>query len=119
MKPGLDKPALVRLLTLAALLAALVYPALLQAQQKTQENQLDGSQISFVGELGEKDGPYDLALNTTAKSLILEMQDLRMELQLEKAYREALKKALPCRSFVPDLIEVLNVPPPVRPTSAS
>lgn len=55
--------------------------------------QLDGSQISFVDELGEKDGPYDLSLDPKAKSLVLQMQGLRMELELEKAYRDNQKKA--------------------------
>ena len=55
--------------------------------------QLDDNQITFVDELGEKDGPYDLQLDSKAKSLILQMQGLRMELELEKAYRDNIKKA--------------------------
>ena len=57
--------------------------------------QLEGGQVSFFDEQGVKDGPYDLQLNLKAKSLVLQLQGLRMELQLEKAYRESQKKPKP------------------------
>src|ERR1700693_6245093 len=68
MKPGLDKPALVRLLALAALLAALVSPALLQPQQKPQEGQRDGSQTLFTVLAAINAAGYDADLDSNANS---------------------------------------------------
>jgi tetratricopeptide (TPR) repeat protein len=68
MKPGLDKPALARLLALAALLSALVCPALLQAQQKPQEGQLDGSQTLFTVLAAINAAGYDANLDSDANS---------------------------------------------------
>ena len=54
--------------------------------------QLDGDQLSFFDELGTKDGPYSLALNAPAKSLSLQMPQIRIELMLEKEYRRIMKE---------------------------
>ena len=55
--------------------------------------QLDGNQLSFFDELGTKDGPYDVELNNKEKSLVLKMAQVRIELELEKAYKDKHKKA--------------------------
>ena len=60
--------------------------------QRRGTYQLDGNQISFVDEVGEKDGPYDMQVNLQAKSLTLQSQSLRMELELEKSYKDNQKK---------------------------
>jgi tetratricopeptide (TPR) repeat protein len=60
--------ALVRLLALTALLAALVSPAPLQAQQQPQENQLDGSQTLFTVLAAINAAGYDANLDSNANS---------------------------------------------------
>jgi hypothetical protein len=49
--------------------------------------ELDGSQISFFDEFGNRDGPYRLTLDAHAKRLTLEMPQVRDELVLEKEYK--------------------------------
>lgn len=56
--------------------------------QRTGKYQLDGDQLTFFDELGTQDGPYKLALNTQAKSLVLQMPQSRIELLLESEYRK-------------------------------
>ena len=58
-----------------------------QTVQRHGTYQIDGNQITFVDELDEKDGPYTIDLNSKAKSLVLTMAKLRIELQLEKEYK--------------------------------
>ncbi len=50
--------------------------------------QLDGNQLAFFDELGTKDGPYTLDLETRQKRLTLEMPQVQLELELEKQYRK-------------------------------
>src|SRR6202162_4689909 len=91
MKPGLDKPALVRLLALAALLAALVSPALLQPQQKPQEGQRDGSQTLFTVLAAINAAGYDANLDSNANSPVRkQVRDVIEAKHLESV--DALKK---------------------------
>jgi len=91
MKPGLDKPALLRLTALASLLAAVVCPALLQAQQKTQENQLDGSQTLFTVLAAINAAGYDANLDSNANSPVRkQVRDAIAQKHLASV--EALKK---------------------------
>src|SRR3984885_6098501 len=62
------KPGLVRLLALTALAAALVRPVLLQAQQRPQDNQLDGSQTLFTVLAAINAAGYDVNLDSNANS---------------------------------------------------
>lgn len=61
--------------------------------QRRGNYQLDGNQIAFFDELGTKDGPYTLELNSQNKSLVLKMPQVRIELELEKQYKADRKKA--------------------------
>ena len=63
-----------------------------QSVRRTGTYQLSGDQLAFVDELGTQDGPYTLTLNTQAKSLILQMPQVRMELLLESEYRKNLEE---------------------------
>jgi hypothetical protein len=63
-----------------------------QSVQRHGTYQLDGNQIAFFDEFGTKDGPYTLQLNAQAKSLVLQMPQIRIQLELEKEYRNAQKK---------------------------
>jgi len=63
-----------------------------QSVRRTGTYQLTGDQLAFVDELGTQDGPYTLTLNTQAKSLILQMPQVRMELLLESEYRKNLEE---------------------------
>jgi hypothetical protein len=57
--------------------------------------ELDGSQISFYDEFGNRDGPYRLSLDARAKRLTLEMPQVRDELVLEKEYKRQRLAAQP------------------------
>lgn len=63
-----------------------------QTVQRHGNYQLDGDQLAFFDELGTKDGPYVLELNSQTKSLVLKMSQVRIELVLEKEYRNRRKK---------------------------
>lgn len=52
--------------------------------------QLNGDQITFFDEFGNSDGPYTLTLDAQAKTLMLDMPQVHMELMLEKAYQRKL-----------------------------
>jgi hypothetical protein len=60
--------------------------------RRTGTYQLNGDQLSFFDELGTQDGPYTLALNTQAKSLVLQMPQARIELLLESEYRKNMEE---------------------------
>lgn len=59
-----------------------------QTVQRHGTYQLDGKQLAFFDEFGTKDGPYTLDINTRTKHLVLEMRQVRVELELESQYRE-------------------------------
>ncbi len=61
--------------------------------QRHGNYQLDGNQLSFFDELGTRDGPYTIELDSKAKSLVLKMAQVRIQLELEKEYRDHSKKA--------------------------
>jgi hypothetical protein len=63
-----------------------------QAVKRTGTYQLDGDQIAFTDELGTRDGPYTLTLNTQKKSLTLQMAQARVELLLESEYRKNIRE---------------------------
>lgn len=49
---------------------------------------LDGSEVAFFDEFGNKDGPYQLTIDVQAKRLTLEMPQVRDEFVLEKEYKK-------------------------------
>ena len=55
--------------------------------------ELNGNQLAFFDELGTKDGPYTLSLDTVAKRLKMSMPQVNVELMLESEYREQQKAA--------------------------
>ena len=59
-----------------------------QTVQRHGTYQLDGNQLTFFDELGTKDGPYALSINTQTKRLVLQMQPVRIDLELESQYRK-------------------------------
>lgn len=54
--------------------------------------ELNDGQIAFYDEFGTRDGPYQLTLDTPSKRLILEMPQVRAELELEKEYKKQLAR---------------------------
>jgi tetratricopeptide (TPR) repeat protein len=83
--------ALVRLLALTACLAAVVSPALLEAQQQPQEGQLDGSQTLFTVLAAINAAGYDANLDSNANSpLRKQVRDAIAARHLDSV--EALKK---------------------------
>ena len=54
--------------------------------------QIDDNEVSFYDEFGNRDGPYTLDLNPQTKMLVLSMPQLRMELELERQYKDDLQK---------------------------
>jgi tetratricopeptide (TPR) repeat protein len=84
---------LVRLLALTALLAALVCPAVLQAQQQTKEGQLDGSQTLFTVLAAINAAGYDTNLDSNANSPVRkQVRDAIAQRHLDSV--EALKAFL-------------------------
>lgn len=63
-----------------------------QTVQRHGTYTLQGDQLAFFDELGTEDGPYTVKLNNQAKSLVLTTSAVRIELELEKAYRDHQKK---------------------------
>ncbi|HEX4769887.1 MAG TPA: hypothetical protein VH351_03585 [Bryobacteraceae bacterium] len=69
-----------------------------QTVQRQGTYQMDGNELTFFDELGTKDGPYTLNLNTQTTRLVMEMLPVRISLQLEKQYRkdrQSQKQPLP------------------------
>ncbi len=64
-----------------------------QTVQRHGNYELTGNQLALFDELGTKDGPYTIQIDTRAKSLVLAMPQVHIELELEKQYREDLRKA--------------------------
>lgn len=54
--------------------------------------EINGDQISFFDEFGNRDGPYTLQLNQNTNMLVLSMPQVRMQLELQKQYKEDLQK---------------------------
>ena len=55
--------------------------------------ELSGDQLTFTDELGTKDGPYSFTIDSQSKRLVLQMPQVRIELELERQYKEDLKKS--------------------------
>ncbi|HZS53324.1 MAG TPA: hypothetical protein VFA65_02900 [Bryobacteraceae bacterium] len=62
-----------------------------QAYQRHGTYEVNDGQLSFFDELGTRDGPYTVTVNTQTKRLMLEMQQVRMGLELESQYRADMK----------------------------
>lgn len=56
--------------------------------QRHGRYEIEGSDLSFFDEFDRRDGPYHLALDANAKTLTLDSQAVRIELQLEKEYKK-------------------------------
>ena len=54
---------------------------------------LQGDQLAFFDEFGNRDGPYTVEINAEQKTMVLHMPQIRMELTLEKEYRRKKKKS--------------------------
>ena len=54
--------------------------------------ELNDEGIAFYDELGTRDGPYALQLDANAKTLVLSMPQVKLELELESQYKEDLDK---------------------------
>jgi hypothetical protein len=63
-----------------------------QAVDRHGTYQIDDEQISFFDEFGTRDGPYSMDLDTNAKTLVLSMPQVKLELQLESQYKADLAK---------------------------
>ncbi len=63
-----------------------------QTVRRTGTYQLNGDQLAFIDELGTQDGPYTLTLDAQAKSLVLQMPQVRMEFLLESEYRKNMQE---------------------------
>jgi len=63
-----------------------------QSVQRHGTYQLNGTELTLFDELGTKDGPYTVDINTQAKSVILDMPQVHIELILEKEYRKRMQK---------------------------
>lgn len=53
--------------------------------------QVNDGKVALFDELGTQDGPYAVDINTQTKHMVLEMPQVRMELELESQYRDELK----------------------------
>jgi tetratricopeptide (TPR) repeat protein len=85
--------ALVRLVALTALLSAVVFPALVLAQQQPQEGQLDGSQTLFTVLAAINAARYDPGVDSNANSPVRnQVREIIAQKNLQSV--EALKKFL-------------------------
>ncbi len=56
--------------------------------QRHGNYELDGSELALFDEFGNRDGPYTIEIDTDKKSMIMQMPQVRIELELEKEYRK-------------------------------
>ncbi len=61
------------------------------ADTRSGRYKVDGDQLTFFDEYDTQDGPYKLTLNRDEKTLVLDLGSARMDLMLEKEYRERSK----------------------------
>ena len=59
-----------------------------QTYQRHGTYQLDDNQLTLFDEVGTKDGPYTVTLNTQTKRLVMQMLSVRISLELETQYRK-------------------------------
>jgi hypothetical protein len=64
-----------------------------QQVQRHGTYQLTGNQLAFYDEFGTQDGPYTIAIDAEKNVMTIEMPQVHLELMLERAYRDAIKKA--------------------------
>jgi hypothetical protein len=62
-----------------------------QSVSRHGDYNLDGDQLAFFDEFGNRDGPYTVEIDTKQKTMVLSMPQIRMELTLEKEYRRKKK----------------------------
>jgi hypothetical protein len=62
-----------------------------QSVSRHGDYNLDGDQLAFFDEFGNRDGPYTVEIDTKEKTMVLHMPQIRMELTLEKEYRRKKK----------------------------
>ncbi len=53
---------------------------------------LDGDQLAFFDEYGNRDGPYTVAIDPVKKTMVLSMPQIQMDLTLESEYHKKKKK---------------------------
>jgi hypothetical protein len=56
---------------------------------------IENDQLSFFDEFGTRDGPYTMQLSRETKMLVLSMPQVRLELELEKQYKDNLEHKQP------------------------
>jgi hypothetical protein len=57
--------------------------------------ELNGNQLAFYDEFGTIDGPYTLHINTQSKSMVMEMPQIKIEMELYKEYKKDLAAKKP------------------------
>jgi len=57
------------------------------ADTRSGSYKLDGNQVTFTDELAQQDGPYAIQLDAVHKTMVLQKQGVKMELELESEYR--------------------------------
>jgi hypothetical protein len=62
-----------------------------QSVSRHGDYNLDGDQLAFFDEFGNRDGPYTVEIDAKEKTMVLHMPQIRMELTLEKEYRRKKK----------------------------
>ena len=63
-----------------------------QSVQRHGTYELSGNNLTLTDELGTKDGPYTIEIDTQSKSLIMHMPQVRIELKLEKEFRKQMQR---------------------------
>ena len=53
---------------------------------------LEDDQLALFDELGTRDGPYTIQIDTQTKSLVMDMQQIHIELVLRKSLRDKKRK---------------------------
>jgi|SRR6185437_1261529 len=66
-----------------------------QGVERHGKYELDGDQLAFYDELGTKDGPYTVAIDSSKKTMTLDMPQIHIGLELKSEYRKALKRGEP------------------------
>lgn len=64
-----------------------------QQVQRHGTYRLNGNQLAFYDEFGTQDGPYTVAIDAEKNAMTMEMPQVQIELMLESAYRDAIRKS--------------------------
>ncbi len=64
-----------------------------QQVQRHGTYELNGNQLAFYDEFGTQDGPYTVAIDAEKSAMTMDMPQIHIELMLERAYREAIRKS--------------------------